>query len=115
MGPIQEFFTQPLGSMILNLLVALLILIVGYIVARILGSITRRLLNRTNLDNRLADWLSEPDERREFNIENIVASVVFWVVMLFVLVAFFERLSLNLIASPIQAFLERREPDWKAR
>ncbi|UCD42789.1 MAG: mechanosensitive ion channel, partial [Chloroflexota bacterium] len=107
MGPIQEFFTQPLGSMILNLLVALLILIVGYIVARILGSITRRLLNRTNLDNRLADWLSEPDERREFNIENIVASVVFWVVMLFVLVAFFERLSLNLIASPIQAFLER--------
>jgi hypothetical protein len=107
MGPIQEFFTQPLGSMILNLLVALLILIVGYIVARILGSVTRRLLKRTNLDNRLADWLSEPDEPREFNIENIIASVVFWVVMLFVLVAFFERLSLNLIASPIQAFLER--------
>lgn len=107
MGPIQEFFTQPLGSMILNLLVALLILIVGYIVARILGSVTRRLLKRTNLDNRLANWLSEPDEPREFNIENIIASVVFWVVMLFVLVAFFERLSLNLIASPIQAFLER--------
>ena len=107
MGPIQEFFSQPLGSMILNLLVALLILIVGYIVARIIASVTRRLLKRTNLDNRLADSLSEPDERREFNIENIIASVVFWVLMLFVLVAFFERLSLDLLASPIQAFLER--------
>jgi hypothetical protein len=107
MGPIQEFFTQPLGSMILNLLVALLILIIGYIVARIIASVTRRLLKRTNLDNRLADSLSEPDERREFNIENIIASVVFWVLMLFVLVAFFERLSLDLLASPIQAFLER--------
>ena len=78
MGPIQEFFTQPLGSLILNLLVALLILIVGYIVARIIASVTRRLLKRTNLDNRLSDSLSEPDERREFNIENIVASVVFF-------------------------------------
>jgi hypothetical protein len=107
MGPIQEFFTQPLGSTILNLLVALVILIVGYIVARILGSLTRRLLKRTNLDNRLADSLSEPEQRREFNIENIIASVVFWIVMLFVLVAVFERLNLTLIASPIEGFLNR--------
>lgn len=107
MGPIQDFFTQPLGSTILNLVVALLILVIGYIIARILGSVTRRILSRTKLDNRLADWLSEPEDRREFHIENIIASVVFWVVMLFVLVAFFGRLSLELIAAPIQAFLER--------
>lgn len=107
MGPIQDFFTQPFGSTILNLVVALLILVIGYIIARILGSVTRRILSRTKLDNRLADWLSEPEDRREFHIENIIASVVFWVVMLFVLVAFFGRLSLELIAAPIQAFLER--------
>jgi hypothetical protein len=107
MGPIQDFFTQPLGSTILNLVVALLILVIGYVIARILGSVTRRILSRTKLDNRLADWLSEPEDRREFHIENIIASVVFWVVMLFVLVAFFARLSLDLIAAPIQAFLER--------
>jgi hypothetical protein len=107
MGPIQDFFTQPLGSTILNLLIALLILIIGYIVARILGSLTRRLLKRTKLDNRLAESLSEPDQPRKFNIENIIASVVFWIAMLFVLVAVFERLNLTLIASPIEAFLNR--------
>jgi hypothetical protein len=115
MGPIQEFFTQPLGSTILNLLIALLILIVGYIIARIIGSVIRRLLNRTNLDNRLADWLSEPDQRREFHIENIIASVVFWILMLFVLVAVFERLSLTLIASPIEAFLSRFTTEYLPR
>ncbi len=115
MGPIQEFFTQPPGSTILNLLIALLILIVGYIVARILGSVTRRLLKRINLDNRLADWLSEPDERREFNVENIVASVVFWIVMLFVLVAFFERLNLTGLASPISGFLDRLTTEYLPR
>lgn len=107
MGPIQEFFTQPLGSTILDLLVALLILIVGYIVARILGSITRRLLKRTNLDNRLAESLSEPDNPREFHIEDILGSVVFWIAMLFVLVAFFERLSLTGLAGLIEEFLSR--------
>ena len=107
MDVIQDFFTQPLGTLILNLLIALLILIVGYIVARILGSLTRRLLKRTNLDNRLADSLSEPDEPRRFNVENVIASVVFWLAMLFVLVAFFDRLNLTGIADPLSAFLTR--------
>jgi hypothetical protein len=115
MGPIQEFFTQPLGSTILNLLIALLILVIGYIVARILGSVTRRLLKRTDLDNRLAKSMSEPDRPREFHIENIIASVVFWIIMLFVLVAFFERLNLTLIASPIEAFLNRFSTEFLPR
>jgi hypothetical protein len=115
MGPIQDFFTQPLGSLVLNLLIALLILIVGYIVARILGSLIRRLLKRTNLDNRLADWLSEPDERREFNVENIIAGVVFWIVMLFVLVAFFERLNLTGLALPISGFLNQLTTEYLPR
>jgi hypothetical protein len=115
MGPIQEFFTQPVGSTIYNLLIALIILIVGYIVARILGSITRRLLNRINLDNRLVEWLSEPDNPREFNIENIIATVVFWLAMLFVLVAFFDRLNLTGLASPIQSFLNNFTTDYLPR
>lgn len=115
MGPIQDFFTQPLGSTILNLLIALLILIVGYIVARILGSITRRLLKRISLDNRLADWLSEPDQKRDFNVENIIAGVVFWLVMLFVLVAFFDRLNLTGISSPISAFLDSVTTEYLPR
>jgi hypothetical protein len=107
MDAIQDFFSQPLGSLILNLVIALLILIIGYIVARILGSLIRRLLNRTQLDNRLADFLSEPDEPRQFNIEDIIASAVFWIVMLFVLIAFFDRLNLSGISSPLSIFLNR--------
>ena len=115
MGPIQEFFTGPIGTMIWNLLVALVILIIGYIVARILGSLTRRLLMRLKLDNRLVEWLSDPEHPRQFNVENIIASVVFWVVMLFVLVAFFERLNLTGLASPIQSFLNNFTTEYLPR
>ena len=111
---LQDFF-GPLGISVGNLLIALLILIIGYIVARILGSITRRLLNRTNLDNRLADWLSEPDEPRQFNVENVIGSVVFWLVMLFVLVAFFDRLNLTGIAEPLSLFLQRLTAEFLPR
>ena len=115
MEAIQDFFTGPLGTMILNLLIALLILIVGYIVARILGSITRRLLKRISLDNRLVEWLSDPENPREFNVENVIASVVFWLAMLFVLVAVFERLNLMGLASPTQAFLDNFATDYLPR
>ena len=115
MDSIKDFFAQHLGSMLLNFIFALLVLIVGYIVARILGSVTRRLLNRTDLDNRLADWLSDPSEPRKFNIESIIAGIVFWLVMLFVLVAFFDRLNLTGIASPLSLFLQRLTSEFLPR
>lgn len=87
-----------------NFLIALLILIVGYIVARIIAAIVRRLLLRTELDNRLAQALSE--EGGEIEIENIIARIVFWLLMLFVLVAFFEQLGLTGIATPFAIFLQ---------
>ena len=105
----MDFFTnllEPLGISLLNLVTALLILIVGYIVARIIAAIVRRLLKRTNLDDRLADALSEEGEPRKYAAEDVIAKIVFWILMLFVLVAFFDRLNLQGIAVPLQSFLE---------
>jgi len=105
----MDIFTdllQPLGVNLLNLLIALLILIVGYLLARIIAAIVRKLLRKTNLDNRLADALSEPGEERKYPVEDVIAKIVFWVLMLFVLAAFFERLNLQGIAVPLRAFLE---------
>ncbi len=103
---IQDFFEGTIGTSLLALLVALLVLIVGYIVARILAGIIRRLLKRTELDNRLADALSEPGEERKFEVEDLIAKIVFWVLMIFVLAAFFQRLGLAGIANPLTGFLE---------
>lgn len=103
---IQNFFEGTIGTSLLNLLIGLLILIIGYIVARLVAGITRRLLKRTKLDNRLAGALSEPEERREFNVEDAIAKIVFWVLMLFVLAAFFQRLGLAGISLPLTSFLE---------
>ena len=106
MDQIQEFFDGTIGTSLLSLFVALLILVVGYILARIIAGITRRLLKKTNLDNRLAGALTEPEEERSFNVEDVIAKIVFWVLMLFVLAAFFSRLGLAGIAEPLSGFLD---------
>ncbi len=105
MDQIVAFFQSPVGIVIISVFYALLILLVGYIVARILASITRRILKRTKLDNRLADSLSEDDAPREYNIEDIISKVVFWVLMLFVIVAALDALNLSAISEPLGLFL----------
>jgi hypothetical protein len=107
MQAIQNFFSTPLGAGILDFLIALVILIVGYIVARIVASVVRRLLERTNLDDRIANSLSGGKEGTRFEIEDIIARIVFWLIMLFVLVAVFQRLNLPIVAEPINALLSQ--------
>ncbi len=106
MDQINTLFQSPIGALIISVLTALLILIIGYIVARVLASITRRILHRTKLDNRLSDSLSEPEDPREFKIEDISARVVFWVIMLFVIVAALDALNLEAISGPLGLFLD---------
>ena len=69
MDQITEFFTTTIGTSLLDLGIGLIILVVGYIIARIVAGIIRRLLRRTSLDNRLADALSQPGEERRFECE----------------------------------------------
>jgi hypothetical protein len=105
MDQITEFFNSTIGISLVNLVVGLLILLIGYIVARIIAGVIRRLLKRIKLDNRIADTLSEPGEEQKLQVEDIISKIVFWVLMIFVFVAFFERIGLAMIAGPLSAFL----------
>ncbi|MDX1417217.1 MAG: mechanosensitive ion channel [Candidatus Promineifilaceae bacterium] len=105
MEQIQSFLSGPIGQLTWNLLIAIVILIVGYIVARIIASIVRRLLKRTKIDDRIADTLSEPEEERRWPIEDVVAKITFWILMLFVIVAALEQVNITGISEPLSAFL----------
>lgn len=95
------------GEDMLNLLVGLAILIVGWIVARIIKAVVYRLMKRINLDNLLAGAVAEGEELSKLNIEKWVSTAVFYLVMLFVLVAFFQTVQLPGVAAPLNAMLEQ--------
>ena len=95
------------GVNLVKLIGALLILLVGWLVAVVLSGAVRAALKRTNLDNRLARWLQGEGKRTVVPIEQWAGTGVFYLIMLFVLVAFFQVLGLTLITNPLNQILSQ--------
>jgi small-conductance mechanosensitive channel len=87
------------GVFLPNLLVALVILVVGWLIAFIVSKLVEGLLHRTDLDNRLSRSLKGGQPER-LPIERWIALAVFWIIMLFVIVAFLNRLDLGTVSTP---------------
>lgn len=104
---LQSIFRN-IAAFVPSLLAAILILLVGLIIAFIASAITKGILKRTNLDNKLADWLtgrqagSEPPP-----VEKWVGSAVFWIVMIFTAVAVLDTLRLEVVSQPLNTFLNQ--------
>ncbi|MGD8440378.1 MAG: mechanosensitive ion channel [Holophagae bacterium] len=98
---LRELVTANLGQM----LIALAILVIGWLVALVSAALVRRGLKRTAFDNRIAQWLAGAEKEERIEVELWAGRFVFWLLMLFVLLAFFEALGLRLITEPLNHFL----------
>jgi hypothetical protein len=103
MPPSVDTAVSTLVAFLPSLVAAVLLLIVGYIVARIVSGLVKRLLGRSGLDNRLARSLGGTG----LGSEGAVASVVFWLIMLFVLIGFFQTLQLAAVSTPLGLLLSQ--------
>ena len=96
---------QLLGGAIPNIVAALVILIIGWLVALIVSAAVRAALRRTDLDDRLARWVAGEEKLEGVKTEQLVGKGVFYLIMLFVLIAFFQTLGLTLITQPLNQLL----------
>ena len=103
---LQEML-QPILAYLPNLLAAVGILILGWLVALVVAALVKATLRRTTLDNRMAEFVVGKEKGKIFPVEKVVGKIVFYALMLFVLVAFFQALGLTLLTEPLNAFLNR--------
>ena len=80
-------------------------MIIGWLVALVVSAIVRRALRRTTLDNRLARWIVGEEEAKAIEVERWIAKGVYYLIMLFVLIAFFQTLGLTIITQPLNQLL----------
>lgn len=102
-------FLSRIGAFLPNLLAALAILIIGFIVARVVAAVIQGLLKRTNFDNRIAGWMTgnrDVEAQSRIPVEKWVATAVFWLIMAFVIIAFLNALQLDEVSRPLNAFLQ---------
>jgi hypothetical protein len=104
--PLVDQLTPVVGGYVLNLLGAVVILVLGWVVALIASATVRGVLKRTSLDNRMAQWLLGDAAADSVPIERYAARAVFYLIMIFVLVAFFQTLQLTAITEPLNALLQ---------
>jgi len=87
-----------------HLVTALIVLIVGWLVALIVASLVRRGLDRTDLGTRLAGMVGE-EKAKAVDANRWISRIVYYIILLFVLLAFFEILGLTVITDPINQLL----------
>jgi hypothetical protein len=88
-----------------RLLGAVLILLIGWVIAAVAAAVTRSLLNRTNIDNRIASGLT--GGRDVPQVEKIISSLVFWGILLLAIVAVLDTLQLRVASQPLNTFLNQ--------
>jgi len=88
-----------------NLLAGLAVLVLGWLVALAASILVRKLLNRTTIDNKLAQWMRGPDAKAAVPIEQWVSKGVFYLIMLIVLMAFFSTIRLAKVSEPLNALI----------
>ena len=105
MSTLQDTLST-IWSYVPSLIGALAILAIGWIVAKLLSRGVRTGVAKLGIVGRISKLDSKIDAEDEKNLEKWIGRGVFIIVMLFVLVAFFQVLGLNEITRPITGFLD---------
>ena len=99
---------QNLSAFVPNLLAAIAILVVGFIIAWLAAGATKGLLKRTKIDNNIAEWITGRQGGASAPpVEQWVADAVFWIVIAFTVVAVLNSLNLQAVSQPLNTFLNQ--------
>ncbi|BBD66916.1 TM helix repeat-containing protein [Nostoc commune NIES-4072] len=96
---------QQLILFIPRLLGAVAILVAGWLIALGAAALTRGILNRTNIDNRIAAGITGRQDVPQ--VEKLISSLVFWSIILLTAVAVLQALDLEVASRPLNNFLNQ--------
>ncbi len=98
---------ESIAAYVPNLIGALAILIIGWVIALVLSDVVRGVLRRTKLDTKLANWAAVKEGEKPPDVTGGIGRVTFWLIMILVLVAFFEALRLTLVTDPLNRLMNQ--------
>lgn len=99
-----ENISNQVGNYLPGILTAIVVLVVGWILAKIISMLVRKGLKKSGMGQRLSGAIA-PDGN--IDAGKFIAKLVFYLIMLFVLVTFFNVLNLPVVSAPLNAFLEK--------
>jgi len=96
-----------LGQDLPNLIYALVIFVAGLIISFLIEWFIRFSLDKTKLDEQIADWIAGEDRSEAIPIAKSTGRIVRWIIILFTIVAALKRLQLQEVSQPLNTLLEQ--------
>ncbi|WP_160724161.1 mechanosensitive ion channel [Bacillus sp. USDA818B3_A] len=81
-----------------QVLLAFLVLLIGWLIAKGIGKAVTALLKKTTIDDKL---FGSQGPNRKYSSETIIGKIVYYMLLVFVFIIFFNMLNLSLIAQPL--------------
>ncbi|WP_353931784.1 mechanosensitive ion channel [Okeanomitos corallinicola TIOX110] len=81
------------------------ILLVGWLLAAIIAKATKKILDNTDIDNRIAAGITAGQEVPQ--VEKLISGLVFWSIILLTVVAVLQNLGLEVASRPLNSFLDQ--------
>lgn len=103
-GDLQGIFQQ-IALFTPRLLGATAILLVGWLIAAIVAAVTRKILNSTDIDNKIAAGVTNRQDVPQ--VEKLISGLVFWSIILLTIVAVLQTLGLEVASRPLNSFLDQ--------
>ncbi|NET08914.1 MAG: mechanosensitive ion channel [Merismopedia sp. SIO2A8] len=99
----SELLTQSVRdftAFIPSLLGAFAILVIGWIIATVVASVVKSILNHTDIDNKIASWVTGQPST-DIPIEKWVATVVYWLILLSTITLAANNLGISGFGGPL--------------
>ncbi|SIS48018.1 mechanosensitive ion channel [Salimicrobium flavidum] len=85
-----------------QILLAFLVLILGFIIAAIVARGVRKGLEKTKLDDKL---FGQEDGKKKFDSEKIISKIVYYLIVIIAFIWFFNMLNIDMLAEPLSEML----------
>lgn len=95
----DQYFTSSFMQGLQNFVVALIILLIGWLIAKAIGNAVEKAFAKTDWGNKLIQKFHMSD--KEINTEKVIGKTVYYIILLIVFILFFNVLNLNMIANPL--------------
>ena len=90
-----------------HIIVAFVVLVLGWLVAHLVSLIVRRVLLKTRLDDKVVGLVMGRDASADIHPERWISKAVFYLMMIFVLIAFFQILGMTALTEPLNGMLNQ--------
>lgn len=99
---IYEETIQTLSAYLPRIIAAIVVLVLGWLLSWVISAVVARCLHRLKLDERISSG-AETD----YKAERCISRSLFWLLMLFVVIAFFSVLKLSIVSESLKNVLDQ--------